>query len=1080
MREIGREEMRFTPSKALLLALLFLSVLAGNGSANASSATATTISCTPTTLSVGSSTTCTVTVSGYSGSITGETVSIAMSGGTGNIATTGCALSGGTCSTAVQATGVGTPTIQAAYGGDSGNTGSSGTTSVTITQATTTTHISCVASSDIVGSADTCSATIGNGYSVSGTVSWTTSGQGQFAPANPCSLSSGTCSVNYTPTQTGTVQITGTYSGDTNNAGSSSSYTLTVSKYQSTTVVNCNPQTVIVGSLATCTATVTGYAPTGTVAWTNTGTGTFSSKSCTLSGSSTGSCQVTFTPQNSATITATYNGDSNNLGSLGTFQVNAIVSRYLQFTVDNAGPPVSIALSGCSVSPTSVTANGTAQIVHADPGCGPITATLPVSVGSTRYVGPSGVTSFAINSCSSSSCQVFTATIYYQLQNTYQATPYYPSAWTSTGSVTVTGTFAGAGGATVCTIQFSGGTGPSLCQGWSDFSRPASISDLAISANQRWSTTQATYTDSAGNSFHNADYYLQWLEGFQYSLVGSTSAPSAPVLSYTTYGSSTSFMLQKSLTRVWLDSASTWTAPQLLAGSTLDERWAAGSNSGSVTPGQNVTVSYYHQFFETLGYSVVGGPSGSSPPSANLSLFGAQTKFQLANQTARQFTWADAGTIYNFTNPLPGTTTTARWSAPLASGAINSSAVLAPTYYYQYAFSIDFAVVGGGPFHAPQLNLTSFGAEATATLDSTATTYWLDSGSRWSVSMVLPNSTMDERWMTPETTSGAATATADLAFQYYHQFLVKVEYQVLGGGAPVTPTYGYFELGNETSSALSTTLTSFWVDSGSAWNATATLNGSASGERWVTTSATTGLVAAPFSLVLSYYHQYYLVVAVNTALGGTFSNSSGWYDSGTRVNLTASADAKWRLEYWRGTGLGSYNGTEATSAVYVSGPVTETAVFYPGVLVASSQGGSIRLVFGSASGVIKEGTNQTLYIPLGENLTLVAIPSSVLEVFNAWSGNVTRSATQASFAVEGPSSVTGTFGLNYTGIAESIGVAGAAVAATAGVIILRRKRLSMRRITPRKKNGWLQARGPPIAGAAATGLLRWERPWFLR
>lgn len=1055
MREIERSELSDSVSKVLLLTLLFLSILAGCRGASSTSTTTTVISCVPTTISVGSTTTCTVTVSGYSGSIDGETVSIAMSGGTGNIATTGCALSGGTCSVAVQATAVGTPGIKAAYGGDTGNAGSSGTTSITITQATTTAHVSCLPSAVIVGSASTCSATIGNGYDVSGTVSWTTNGQGQFAPANTCSLSSGTCSVNYTPSATGTVQITGTYSGDTNNAGSSSSYMLTVSQFQSSTVVSCSPQTVIVGSLATCTATVTGYAPTGTVAWTNTGTGTFSSKSCTLSGSPTATCQVTFTPQSSNTVTATYGGDTNNLGSFGTLQVNAIVTRYVQFTVDNSGPATSVTLSGCSVSPTSVVANGTAQIVHSDPGCGPITAALPVSTGSTRYVGPGGVNSFAIGSCSSSSCQVFTATIYYQLQNIYQATPYHPSAWTSSGSVTVTGTSAGADGSVVCTIQFAGGAGPSLCQGWSDYSRPASISDFVISSDQRWSASHSTFTDTTASNVHNANYYFQWLEAFQYSLVGSTSAPSAPVLSYTAYGTSNSFTLQRSPTLVWLDSASTWTAPELLAGSDLSERWAAGSNSATVALGQNITVSYYHQFYETLGYSVVGGPSGSSPPSATLSLFGVQTSFQLANQTARLFTWADAGKNYNFTNPLPGTTTTARWFAPLVSGTISSSAVLAPAYYYQYAFSLNFVVVGGGKFSPAQLNLTTFGAKTTATLSSVAATYWLDASSQWNVSRVLPNSTADERWMTPELTSGTTTSTATMVFRYYHQFLAKLEYQVLGGGSPVSPTYGYISLGNETSSTLSTSLTSYWADSGTVWNATNILGSSASDERWVTTSATTGLVSAPFSEVLSYNHQYYLVVEVNTALGGTFSNSTGWYDSGTRVNLTASANSKWKLEYWKGTGLGSYNGTDASSAVYVSGPVTETAVFYPAVLVTSSQGGTIQFAYGSATGTVKEGTNETLYLPLGENLTLTATPSSVLQAFQEWSGNVTGNAGRTSLVVQGTSGVTAAFGLNVVGIAEFAVAAGAVAAAVVTLIIVRRKRPSIGRRRPQKKEGWV-------------------------
>jgi hypothetical protein len=1055
MREIEPSNMKVTISKALLLTLLLLPLLASGGSTSAATTT-TSISCVPTTINVGQYTVCAITVSGWSGSVTGETVTITRLSGSGNIAQTSCALqSGGTCTVSVEGTAVGMPTIQAIYQGDNVNSFSSGSTTITVIQATTATYVNCVPSSVIVGIATVCIVTIGNGYSPSGSVSWVSNGQGQFAPASSCTLLSGTCFVNYTPSATASVQVTGTYEGDTNNFASSSSFTIAVSQSPSGTNVACSPQTVVVGLLTTCTATVTGYMPTGTVTWTVTGSGSFSSNTCTLSGSSTSTCQVTFTPQSISTVTAAYSGDSNNLGSFGTFQVNAIVNRYLQFTVDNSGPPATLTLTGCSVTPTSVVANGTAQIVHSDPGCGPITATLPSYTGGTRYVGPAGVNSFTIAGCSSGSCQVFAATIYYQLQNIYQATPYYPSSWTASGSVTAKGTWAGVNSTTICTIQLAGGGGQAVCQGWSDYKRPVSMSDLSVSSTQRWSTAQTAYADATANNFHNANYYFQFLEGFQYSLVGSVIAPSSPVLSYTAYGVGSSSTLQSSLIQVWLDSSSTWTAQQLLTGSTLGERWAASSNSGSVTAGQNVTVLYYHQFFETLGYTVVSGPSGSSPPAATLSVFGSQTRFQLSNQSVRQSTWADAGKTYNFTDPLGGSTATARWFAQNGAGTVTSSNALTPAYYYQYAFTLSFAVVGGGQNGPAQLNMTAFGSQGATPLTSTATTFWLDTGSPWGVSGLLPNSNASERWITTQQVSGTTTAATTIALQYYHQFLAKVQYQVLGGGSPVAPAFRYSASGTTTQSGLSTSQTSYWIDSGTTWHTPLYLNGTASGERWMATSVTSGLVTSAFSQGLSYKHQYFLKVAANTPLGGTFSNATNWYDSGSRVNLTALANGKWEFEFWSGTGPGSYNGTSIGPSLAVSGPITETAVYYPSVVITVSQGGSVSYVSGTVSGVVQQGASSTVYLPLGGNLTLNANPSSILQVFRAWSGNTTSKAERASLVLQGPANVTATFDLNTAGIAESAVASVAVVAAVLAYFFMRKKRINLRRRIPRRRESWL-------------------------
>ena len=86
-----------------------------------------------------------------------------------------------------------------------------------------------------------------------------------------------------------------------------------------TMTVNCVPSSVALGSSSTCTATVTGSSPTGTVSWSQSGSGsvTFSASSCTPSG---GSCSVTArgSTVGGVTVQASYGGDSSNNPSSGT------------------------------------------------------------------------------------------------------------------------------------------------------------------------------------------------------------------------------------------------------------------------------------------------------------------------------------------------------------------------------------------------------------------------------------------------------------------------------------------------------------------------------------------------------------------------------------------------------------------------------------------------------------------------------------------------------------------------------------------------------------------------------------------
>ena len=92
------------------------------------------------------------------------------------------------------------------------------------------------------------------------------------------------------------------------------------------TGVSCTPSSFAIGSSSSCTASVTGLSPTGTVSWTQSGSGSvsFSASQCTLSSSSCG-VTVTGSSAGSVTITASYGGDASNGASSGTASVSVTV-----------------------------------------------------------------------------------------------------------------------------------------------------------------------------------------------------------------------------------------------------------------------------------------------------------------------------------------------------------------------------------------------------------------------------------------------------------------------------------------------------------------------------------------------------------------------------------------------------------------------------------------------------------------------------------------------------------------------------------------------------------------------------------
>jgi hypothetical protein len=96
---------------------------------------------------------------------------------------------------------------------------------------------------------------------------------------------------------------------------------LTATPKTSRVTLSCTESSVKAGSskTITCTVHVKGYSPTGTVTWSQSGTGsvTFSLNTCTLT---KGSCSIRMTGAivGSVTIQAGYSGDPNNTISSAT------------------------------------------------------------------------------------------------------------------------------------------------------------------------------------------------------------------------------------------------------------------------------------------------------------------------------------------------------------------------------------------------------------------------------------------------------------------------------------------------------------------------------------------------------------------------------------------------------------------------------------------------------------------------------------------------------------------------------------------------------------------------------------------
>ncbi|MGH9918683.1 MAG: hypothetical protein ACRD6W_07440, partial [Nitrososphaerales archaeon] len=204
-------------------------------------------------------------------------------------------------------------------------------------------------------------------------------------------------------------------------------------------------------------------------------------------------------------------------------------------------------------------------------------------------------------------------------------------------------------------------------------------------------------------------YYHEFLVSTSFSIVGG-GAPTPPALSSTALGAPAELDMTSFTQSIWLDAGAnyTFTAPLAEPGQSANETWVgtvllqtqnghvlSKDNNGTVIGPISITPVYYHQFFVSVKFNLVGGTlDGLVPPAFTYRYFGNQTSVR--NDTA---VWVDSGTQYTLPENICCTNLTLdRWEIYNAtSGTISSPTTISTAYFHQYFESFTYSIVGRQP-----------------------------------------------------------------------------------------------------------------------------------------------------------------------------------------------------------------------------------------------------------------------------------------------------------------------------------------------------------------------------------------------
>lgn len=233
----------------------------------------------------------------------------------------------------------GTHLMSAVYSGDANNQASTGTVSQIVDAAATSTTVASSLNPSIYGQAVTLTATVTAVPPGSGTPTGTVTFNSNSTGLGSATLSNGTAKISVTNLAVGTDSITAVYSGDTNFSSSTSGVlSQVVNQAPTTTTVTSNAEPANVNQPVTYTASVS--SP-----YNNHLTGTITFKDGTKTIATVNVAQPSYTTSYASvgkhSITASYSGDTNNLGSTSPVYTQYIESLPVTTTtkVTSSGSP---------------------------------------------------------------------------------------------------------------------------------------------------------------------------------------------------------------------------------------------------------------------------------------------------------------------------------------------------------------------------------------------------------------------------------------------------------------------------------------------------------------------------------------------------------------------------------------------------------------------------------------------------------------------------------------------------------------------------------------------------------------------
>ena len=319
--------------------------------------------------------------------------------GTGNLN------AGGVATLSTSGLPVGPNSITAVYGGSTNFMGStSAALSQTVNADSSTTTLSSSANPSAFGQSVTFTAAVTANSPGSGLPTGTvTFKNGSTVLGSPSLDASGHATFTTATLPMGSNSITAVYGGDTNFTGSTSAIlTQTVNKTATTTTVSSSSNSSVFSQSVTFTAAVTASAgtgtPTGTVTFKN---GSTTLGSPTLDGTGHATLAITTLAVGTASITATYNGDSNFGTSTSTALTQTVKQAGTSTTLTSSPNPSNHNQSVTFTATVTVTAPGTAT-----PNSGTVTFKEANRTLGTATLNASGQAIFSISNLSKGANQI--------------------------------------------------------------------------------------------------------------------------------------------------------------------------------------------------------------------------------------------------------------------------------------------------------------------------------------------------------------------------------------------------------------------------------------------------------------------------------------------------------------------------------------------------------------------------------------------------------------------------------------------------------------------------------------------------